>query len=174
MSAGTNNEGTGAPEGTEEAPKTFTQEQVNAIVQERVARLKEQYDDYDQLKAELDRFKKAESESKSEAEKLAERVKAAEDAAAAIAQKLEAAEQKALRMEVAAAKGLSEAQASRLVGSTREELEADADALIEAFKPAGDGPRQQPAVNLKPGTNNPDEPVVETNPAKLADLIPRL
>ena len=38
-----------------------------------------------------------------------------------------------LRLEIAAEKGLTPAQARRLVGNTREELEADADELLEAF-----------------------------------------
>ena len=43
-----------------------------------------------------------------------------------------------LRREVADAKGLTPAQAKRLVGATREELEADADEVLEVFpsKPA--------------------------------------
>lgn len=42
----------------------------------------------------------------------------------------------ALRVTVAAEKGLTPAQAKRLVGSTREELEADADALKAEFTPS--------------------------------------
>lgn len=45
----------------------------------------------------------------------------------------DAAEQRVLRMEVGADKGLSPAQARRLVGTTREELEADAAELLDAF-----------------------------------------
>ena len=47
-----------------------------------------------------------------------------------------------MRREVAEEKGLTLAQARRLVGSTREELESDADEVLEAFpikpKPFGD------------------------------------
>lgn len=46
------------------------------------------------------------------------------------------------RTQVAAAKGLTPEQAARLQGSTKEELEADADALKALFTPAGGG--QQP------------------------------
>ena len=69
-----------------------------------------------------------EDRDKSEAQKLAERAEAAERAVAA-------AEARALRLEVASEKGLTAAQAKRLVGSSREELEADADELLETFKP---------------------------------------
>ncbi len=43
------------------------------------------------------------------------------------------------RAEVAHEKGLTAGQAKRLVGTTREELAADADELLKEFKPADDG-----------------------------------
>lgn len=93
----------------------------------------------DALAARLQEF---EDRDKSEAEKVAERAKAAEDRAAQ-------AESKSLRLEVAFEKGLTPAQAKRLVGSTRDELEADADELLETFKPSEEKP---PTVDLDLGT----------------------
>lgn len=62
----------------------------------------------------------------------------------------EAAEARALRLEVAADKGLDLKLAGRLQGSTREELEADADtlrALLPAATPAtGDAPKAPPRL----------------------------
>lgn len=75
------------------------------------------------------RLKEFEDRDKTEAEKLAERATAAEKRAAEL-------ETSALRLEVAAEKGLTPTQAKRLVGATREELEADADELLSTFKPA--------------------------------------
>ena len=72
-----------------------------------------------------------EDRDKTEAQKLTERAEAAEKRAAET-------EARALRLEVAAEKGLTPAQAKRLVGTTREELEADAAELLETFKPATD------------------------------------
>lgn len=46
------------------------------------------------------------------------------------------AELKALKYEVALDKGLTKVQAVRLVGTTQEELEADADELVKLFTPA--------------------------------------
>lgn len=46
-----------------------------------------------------------------------------------------------LRLTVAATKSLTPEQAARLHGSTKEELEADADALKALFQPAATGPR---------------------------------
>lgn len=70
-----------------------------------------------------------EDRDKTEAQKLAERAEAAERRAAEF-------ETASMRLEVAAEKGLTPAQAKRLVGATREELEADAEELLATFKPA--------------------------------------
>jgi hypothetical protein len=60
----------------------------------------------------------------SDTEKTTARAEAAE-------KKLAELEPRVLRMEVALEKGLTAKQAARLVGSTKEELEADADDLLE-------------------------------------------
>lgn len=79
--------------------------------------------------AELEaRLKEFEDRDKTEIERLSERAEAAEKAAAAL-------ELRAVRLEVAAEQGLSPAQAKRLVGETREELEADAKELLATFQP---------------------------------------
>jgi len=91
------------------------------------------------------RLDEIENASKSEAERFAERIAAAERAAAD-------AEQRALRVEVAAAAGLTPAQAKRLVGSTREELEADAADLLATFTPPD--PQTPPKVDLGQGTRS--------------------
>lgn len=75
------------------------------------------------------KLKEFEDRDKSELERLTERAEAAEKAAAA-------AGVQSLRLEIAAEKGLTPAQAKRLVGDTRDELEADAKELLETFKPA--------------------------------------
>lgn len=73
------------------------------------------------------KLKEFEDRDKTETQKLAERADAAEKRALDL-------ESRALRLEVASEKGLTSAQAKRLVGSTRDELEADADELLETFK----------------------------------------
>ncbi|MGW1269683.1 hypothetical protein [Streptomyces sp. NPDC002491] len=90
--------------------------------------------------AELERLRAAETELNtrkaaelSETERLQkERDDAAAEAATAKAER-DAAARKALVLEVASDKGLTAAQAARLQGSTKEELEADADALKSLF-----------------------------------------
>jgi hypothetical protein len=112
--------------------------------------------------------KELEDAKKTEAERLNERSSAAE-------RRAEEAERRALLLEVAAEKGLTVRQANRLRGSTREELEADADEYL-----AENAPKVTPAskVATKPteklrGGTDPEEPVEETDPRKLADLITR-
>lgn len=75
---------------------------------------------------ELAKYRKADLD-RAEADKTeAERRAAAE-------QRAVDAEQRATRLEVAHEKGLTPAQAKRLVGTTREELEADADEVLRDF-----------------------------------------
>lgn len=116
------------------------------------------------VKAQL---KEIEDKDKSELDKLREQV-------ASLTKDRDEAAAKALRHEVAAAKGLSAAQAKRLVGATKEELEADADEILEAF-PTQSGstppPTRRPAADLKGGSDPSEEPE-ETDPKKLAASVP--
>ncbi len=121
------------------------------------------------------KLKEIEDRDKSDGEKLTDRLTAAEKRA-------EAAEARALRLEVAASKGLTPGQAKRLAGNTQEELEADADELLADFAPAaaggGDDDEQKPRPISRPqerlrGGGAPAEEPEETDPRKLADLIAR-
>ncbi len=93
----------------------------------------------DELKAAHAKLKEYEDRDKTEAQRTAERLAAAEQTAADATARL-------LRLEVGAEKGLTPAQARRLVGTTREELEADADELLASF----------PATQARPPTPKPD------------------
>ncbi|WP_241844902.1 capsid assembly scaffolding protein Gp46 family protein [Streptomyces silvensis] len=96
--------------------------------------------------AELERLRAADEELKTrkaadlnETERLQkERDDAAAEAATAKAEAASAS-RKALVLEIAADKGLTPAQAARLHGSTKEELEADADALKALFSSSTSG-----------------------------------
>jgi hypothetical protein len=107
-----------------------SQEELDRIIQSRLDRERKKFGDYDDLKARAAKLAEIESANQTEAEKVQARLDAAEKRASEL-------EAKALRAEVAAAKGVP---AALLTGSTQEELEAAADALI-AFrgeqKPAG-------------------------------------
>jgi chromosome segregation ATPase len=111
--------------------------------------------------------KELEDASKTETQKAQEALTTAQQRAAD-------AESRLMRLEVAVAKGLTPAQAKRLVGSTKEELEADADELLASFKSddSGDRPLRRPVERLRGGGDPTEEPA-ETDPEKLAALVRR-
>jgi superfamily II RNA helicase len=153
----------------------FTQTQVNSMLAEQKRKLQETYSDYDDLKAKAAKVDEAEATKKSDVDKLTEQIEELKKGHAD-------AEARALRAEVATAKGLTAAQAKRLAGATREELEADADEIIEAFPVAASTeengsrsrpPSRQPKPDLRGGGDPTTEEAVETDPAKLAESVPR-
>lgn len=111
-----------------------------------------------------EKLKGHEDADKTELEKLAEKAATAEQRAAT-------AEAALLRGEVAAAKELTPAQAKFLTGTTREEIEAKADEILEAFpaKGATPPPSKAPTPNLK-GGSDPTEDTVDVK--SLVDSIP--
>lgn len=147
----------------------------SALAKEREARRKAEQEAKTNADA-AKRLKQAEDADKSEMDKLNERASAAEKRA-------EEAESNALRLQVASAKGLTSAQARRLVGSSKEELESDADELLESFgakKSEGDegddggkgdsSSRRRPKEQLRPGASSDDEDSAQ-DPDKLAESI---
>lgn len=132
----------------------------------------------DRLEEAEKRLKDADEADKSELQKLTDRVTAAEARA-------QEAEARALRAEIAAEKGLTASQAKRLVGSNRDELEADADELLEAFgskngdkKDAGDkkveGRRSTPKEDLRPGASRGDEEPEEISAKDAEEIADRI
>ncbi|AXH89415.1 hypothetical protein [Micromonospora aurantiaca] len=127
-------DGPDVPPGTGDAGKQAIDRMKQERNEERKARRA--------LEAKLAEYQKAEQE-KAEADKTEAEKRAAAE------QRAEQAELRALRLEVAAEKGLTPAQAKRLVGATREELEADADDILATFPTA-------PAVPAPKPTPKPD------------------
>jgi hypothetical protein len=158
---------------------TLTQEQVDKIVEKRLAREREKYADYDELKTKAAEYQKLEDAKKSEAQKLEERIAAAEKRAADAEKAVGEAQIDALRARVAAKRNLSDAQAKRLQGTTVEELEADAAELFgepndeaEDEAPPSRSASRRPQPRLKGGLDPEEEPD-ESDPMKLAAAIPR-
>jgi DNA repair exonuclease SbcCD ATPase subunit len=121
-----------------------------------------------ELEGKAARLDELETANQTEGERQAQALAAAERRAIE-------AEAKVLRLEVAANKGLTPAQAQRLVGNTLEELQDDADELLASFRPpepeaAAAVTRPVPRLS---GGSNPTEPPVEMDPMKLAAKIPR-
>jgi hypothetical protein len=167
------------------AERTFTKAElaraVNAAVRSKVAEVRGEYADYDKLKAAAAEGDK----SKTQLEKVSEQL-------AALTARAEKAEAAQLRASVIADKKIPASLAKRLQGSTEEELRADADELLADWKAAGgksdddaggegeaDAPearpvsRGRPREDLRSGAPVTAREPEETNPLKLAALIPR-
>ena len=114
----------GAPQGGTE-PKTFTQEEVNRIVQNRVAK----YADYEDLKAKAAKLDEIEEANKSELQKATEK-------AASLQAELDGMKQaetiRAMRETVAKETGVP---ANLLTGGTEDECKAQAEAIKAYAKP---------------------------------------
>lgn len=125
-----------------------------ALAEERAAKKAAEKE----LAAARAKLKEFEDRDKTESEKSAERLAAAEKVAADATAKL-------LRLEVAGEKGLTPAQAKRLIGTTRDELEADADQILLDF-PVAAAPVQPkaPAPDPSQGAKG------KTPPARAASL----
>lgn len=89
-----------------------------------------------------------------------------------------------LRLTVAVEKGLNAAQLKRLIGSTKEELLADADELLKSFgsggkseegegDPENGGLRRVPRTPFSPGDPNPGDGA-DVNVNKALEQIPRI
>jgi hypothetical protein len=131
-----------------------------------------------EAEAELEKLRSDSDSSKTELDKALERISDME-------KRLTESDRRVLVAEVAQAKKLPAAIAGRLTGSTKEELEADADVLIEALglgkddpeEPAGakpdgatpQGPGGRPKEKLTPGASTPDDDAVDGE--KLAEQI---
>lgn len=107
------------------AAETFTQEDVDRIVQKRLAK----FADYESLKEKAEKFDAAEEASKSDLQK-------AEERAAALQAELDALKRadtiRTVRDEVSKDKNVP---AELLTGETKEECEAQADAILQFAKP---------------------------------------
>lgn len=146
-----------APPATDDAPPAVTTADPLALAQAEADKWKRlSRENEKQAKANADaarRLAGIEESQKTETQKLTERAEAAERRATEI-------EGKALRADVALAKGLTPSQAKRLVGSTEAELMADADDLLADMKVAA--PRrgavdQGERVATKPGQLGKDD-----------------
>jgi hypothetical protein len=111
-------------------------------------------------KSAAERLAALEESQKTEQQKLTERLAEAE-------RERDAVRSEALRLRIAADKGLTPKQAARLRGSSEEELLADADELLSEFQPAG--PRR-PSGDIDQGIK-PGAPAEPQDPASLADAV---
>lgn len=141
----------GGPEDDKPTDKTFTQAELDQIVQDRIKRERQKYEGFDDLKAKAEKFDQLEAEKQSDLERLEARATEAEG-------KLTPLQQQNARLSVAIQKGLVGDRAflvDRLKGETEEELAADAESLLEQFgngtpsPPDFGGGARKPAAEAK-------------------------
>jgi hypothetical protein len=124
-----------------------------------------------EAEAKASRLDELENQGKSETERLS-------GEAANATTRAEKAELEAARWRVALEKGLTQTMAKRLVGTTEEELSADADELVSELgngtsgNGTSNGLKRKPDERLK-GGGAPEEEPEESDPWKLAEKIPR-
>lgn len=134
------------PTGGDEFKPITSQDDLNRLIGERISKVKSQYADYEDLKAKAAKFDEADQANKSELQKAIERAEAAEKRAGTL-------ELDSLRASVALTKGLTASQAKRLVGSTKEELEKDADELLADLGGAKPDPKRRDPKKLQSGSS---------------------
>lgn len=116
-------------ETTQQEERTFTQTEMNAIIQERVARERGKYADYDDLKAKAAQYDEAQEASKSDLQKAVERANTLQTQLDALNKANEVA---GIRSKVAGATGVP---AELLSGDTEEACTAQAEAILKFAKP---------------------------------------
>lgn len=111
--------------------KTFTQDEVNGIVSERLKRVEAKYEDYDQLKEKAAKLDKIEEENKTELERATER---AAELQGELDTLKKANELKAIKEKVASETGVP---VNLITGTTEDECMEIAKAISEYAKPSG-------------------------------------
>ena len=105
-----------------------SQQELDRIIGDRLARQKASFADYDDLKLKASKFDEAEQRNLTEAQRLSARVEAAEG-------QLTPLQQENTKLRVAISKKLDPTLVDRLRGTTKEEIEADADELLKLIQP---------------------------------------
>ena len=129
MAEDVKNTSTGTGTETTQENRTFTQDELNAIVQDRLNREREKYADYDTLKDKAAKFDEAEEANKSELQKAQEKAATLEAAIEKI--KKDQAVQ-AARTKIAAEKNVP---VILLTGDTEEACTAQAEEILKYLNP---------------------------------------
>ena len=122
--------GTGAPDNTQDNnARTFTQDEVNKILNERLGRERAKYADYETMKQKASKFDEMEEANKTELQKATEKAQALEQQIADLTKQNEV---RTIRDNVAKETGVP---ATLLTAGTEEECKAQASAILAFAKP---------------------------------------
>lgn len=133
-------------ENPQSAPRTFTQEEVNALIGKRLSEEKSKFADYDEIKAKAAKFDEAEEKNKSELQKALEKTSALESELNSMKK---AEEVRTMREKVAKETGIP---SNLITGSTEEECKSQAEA-IKAFAQPGGYPQVKDGGELPKNQN---------------------
>lgn len=111
--------------------KTFTQDELNKILGERLDRERAKYADFDELKKKAEQFDEIQEQSKSELQKAQERAQALQSELDSIK------EREAVRTVREAVAKETNVPANLLTGSTEEECKQQAEAILAFAQPSG-------------------------------------
>ena len=116
---------------TQEGQRSFTQEELNSIVSDRLRRESAKYSDYEELKQKAQKLDEIEESSKSELQKATEK---ANELQTELDKIKKANEVRTIREKISTETGVP---VSLLSGSTEEECKIQADGILKFAKPDG-------------------------------------
>ncbi|MDF1596956.1 MAG: hypothetical protein P1T08_12830 [Acidimicrobiia bacterium] len=143
----------------EDNSKTFTQEDLDRVVADRLRRERSKYADYDDLKAKASEFDKAQEEQKTELEKATERAAAAEKAKADTDQRIKDALTRSMVITRAATKDIHDLDAAwRLLDTSTIEYGEDGQPTAKSVDEAIDVlVTEKPYLKKVAGTGSGDQ-----------------
>jgi ribosomal protein S18 len=145
--------------GTQQAveTKTFTQEELNKIIEERLKREREKYKDYSELKKIAEEYKKIKEAEMTEQEKMLQKLSEYERSLLDKEREAEELRIELLKIRILDEMGLPKAWAKRIFGTNEEEIRQDAEELKKIL-----------------GTPKPSQIGAGSNPASAVGLTPDL
>jgi hypothetical protein len=141
----------------EQTDKTFTQAELDRVVSDRLRRERDKYSDYDDLKNKASKLDEIEQQNQSEIEKANGKATALAEENRSLSDTNKLLEAEKLRLQVALDRNVPSDLVDRLRGETKEELEADADALLKRLSP-------KDATDFDGGPRKPEKPAVDVHP----------
>lgn len=143
--AGNNGGAAGAAGSGEGGVKTFTQEEVNAMIGKRVNELTSKYADYESLKEKASKYDRQQDESKTDLQKANERIDELQNQLSGMTRAntiREVRDKVSKEMKV---------PATLLTGDDEESCKKQAEAILEFAKP-----KSYPPAKRNPNNNDPD------------------
>ena len=150
--------GDGAPDGAPDinAFKPITsQEDLDALISKRIARVEKKYEGFDELKEKAAKFETVETEKMSEIEKAVRRAEKAERERDDFKTKLSAADRRDLVRDIADELGLPKKLASRVQGDSEDDIRADIKDLLSGLPSTESGESKNGKQEKEPPSQSP-------------------